>query len=57
MRKLLEFLVRIKHWFLFFLLEAVSIFLVVRDNAYQRNHRAYHLTNLFRAFLYGFEDG
>ena len=37
MRKLLEFLVRIKHWFLFFLLEAVSIFLVVRDNAYQRS--------------------
>lgn len=37
MRKLLEFLVRKKHWFLFILLEFVSLTLIYRNNAYQRN--------------------
>ena len=37
MRKLLEFLIRKRHWFLFVLLEVVSLVLVYRNNAYQRN--------------------
>lgn len=37
MRKLLEFLVGKRHWFLFILLEAISLMLVYRNNAYQRN--------------------
>lgn len=37
MRKLLDFLVRKRHWFLFILLEVVSLVLVYRNNAYQRN--------------------
>ncbi|MFR8912069.1 MAG: rod shape-determining protein MreC, partial [Parabacteroides distasonis] len=37
MRKLLEFLIGKRHWFLFILLEAVSLMLVYRNNAYQRN--------------------
>lgn len=37
MRKLLDFLVRKRHWFLFVLLEIVSLTLVYRNNAYQRN--------------------
>lgn len=37
MRKLLDFLVRKRHWFLFFLLEVISLVLVYRNNAYQRN--------------------
>ncbi len=37
MRKLLEFLVGKRHWFLFFLLEVLSLVLVYRNNAYQRN--------------------
>lgn len=37
MRKLLEFLVQKKHWFLFLLLETLALFLVVRNNAYQRS--------------------
>lgn len=37
MRKLLEFLVRKKHWFLFVLLEALALLLIARGNAYQRN--------------------
>lgn len=37
MRKLLDFLVRKRHWFLFILLEIVSLALVYRNNAYQRN--------------------
>ena len=37
MRKLLEFLVGKRHWFLFILLECVSLMLVYRDNKYQRN--------------------
>lgn len=37
MRKLLDFLVRKRHWFLFLLLEVVSLTLVYRNNAYQRN--------------------
>lgn len=37
MRKLLEFLVGKRHWFMFILLEIVSLALVYRDNAYQRN--------------------
>lgn len=37
MRKLLDFLVRKRHWFLFILLEIVSLTLIYRNNAYQRN--------------------
>lgn len=37
MRKLLDFLVRKRHWFLFILLEIVSLVLIYRNNAYQRN--------------------
>lgn len=37
MRKLLDFLVRKRHWFLFLLLEIISITLIYRNNAYQRN--------------------
>lgn len=37
MRKLLDFLVRKRHWFLFVVLEIVSLMLVYRNNAYQRN--------------------
>ena len=37
MRKLLDFLVRKRHWFLFVLLEIVSLMLIYRNNAYQRN--------------------
>ena len=37
MRKLLEFLIGKRHWFLFILLEAISLMLVYRNNAYQRN--------------------
>ena len=37
MRKLLEFLIGKRHWFLLILLEAVSLMLVYRNNAYQRN--------------------
>ncbi len=37
MRKLLDFLVRKKHWLLFILLEVVSLTFVYRNNAYQRN--------------------
>ena len=37
MRKLLDFLVRKRHWFLFILLEVVSLMLVYQNNAYQRN--------------------
>lgn len=37
MRKLLEFLVRKSHWFLFVALLAASLTLIYRNNAYQRN--------------------
>lgn len=37
MRKLLEFLVSKRHWFLFILLEIISFVLIYRNNAYQRN--------------------
>lgn len=37
MRKLLDFLVRKRHWFLFILLEILSLMLIYRNNAYQRN--------------------
>ena len=37
MRNLLDFLIRKRHWFLFLLLEIVSLMLVYRSNAYQRN--------------------
>lgn len=37
MRKLLDFLIRKRHWFLFILLEILSLTLVYRNNAYQRN--------------------
>lgn len=37
MRKLLDFIVRKRHWFLFILLEVVSLMLIYRNNAYQRN--------------------
>lgn len=37
MRKLLDFLVGKRHWFLFILLEILSLVLVYRNNAYQRN--------------------
>lgn len=37
MRKLLDFLVRKRHWFLFILLEILSLMLIYRTNAYQRN--------------------
>lgn len=37
MRKLLEFLVEKRHWFLFVLLEIVSFMLIYHNNAYQRN--------------------
>lgn len=37
MRKLLDFLVRKRHWFLFLLLEIFSLMLIYRNNAYQRN--------------------
>lgn len=37
MRKLLDFLIRKRHWFLFILLEILSLVLVYRTNAYQRN--------------------
>ncbi|MDD4515199.1 rod shape-determining protein MreC [Massilibacteroides sp.] len=37
MRKLLEFLVSKRHWFLFILLEVISFVFVYRNNAYQRN--------------------
>ncbi|MGM9797364.1 MAG: rod shape-determining protein MreC [Parabacteroides sp.] len=37
MRKLLEFLVGKRHWFLFLGLLAFSLALIYRDNAYQRN--------------------
>ena len=37
MRRLLEFLVGKRHWFLFILLEIVAITMVYRNNRYQRN--------------------
>lgn len=37
MRKLLDFLVRHRHWFLFILLEVLSFTLIYRNSAYQRN--------------------
>ena len=37
MRKLLDFLVRHRHWFLFILLEILSFTLIYRNSAYQRN--------------------
>ena len=37
MRKLLDFLLRKKHWFLFIFFEVLSIMLVYRDNLYQRS--------------------
>lgn len=37
MRKLLDFLVRKRHWFLFILLEIVSFVLIYRNNTYQRS--------------------
>ena len=37
MRKLLEFLVGKRHWFLFMVLLAFSLTLIYRNNAYQRN--------------------
>jgi rod shape-determining protein MreC len=37
MRKLLEFLVSKRHWFLFILLEIICFVLIYRNNAYQRN--------------------
>jgi rod shape-determining protein MreC len=37
MRKLLDFLISKRHWFLFFLLEAVSFMLIYRNNAYQQS--------------------
>lgn len=37
MRKLLEFLVSKRHWFLFIILEVISFILIYRNNAYQRN--------------------
>ena len=37
MRKLLEFLVGKRHWFLFMVLLAFSLTLISRNNAYQRN--------------------
>ncbi|RHJ77094.1 rod shape-determining protein MreC [Parabacteroides sp. AM08-6] len=37
MRKLLDFLIRKRHWFLFILLEIISFTLIYRNSAYQRN--------------------
>jgi len=37
LRKLLDFLISKRHWFLFLLLEIVSIILVYRNNSYQRS--------------------
>lgn len=37
MRRLLDFLVRKRHWFLFLLLEIVSLILVYRNTTYQRS--------------------
>lgn len=37
MRKLLDFLVRKRHWFLFILLEIISVVMIYRNNAYQRS--------------------
>lgn len=37
MRKLLDFLVSKRHWFLFIILEIISFVLVYRNNAYQRD--------------------
>ncbi len=37
MRKLLDFLLRKKHWFLFILFEFISIVLIYQNNSYQRS--------------------
>lgn len=37
MRKLLDFLLRKKHWFIFILLEVLSVILIYRNNLYQRS--------------------
>ncbi|MDR1162084.1 MAG: rod shape-determining protein MreC [Tannerellaceae bacterium] len=37
MRKLLDFLIRKRHWFLFILLEFVSVALIYRNSAYQQS--------------------
>lgn len=37
MRKLLDFIVRKRHWLLFFLLEFISFALIYRNHGYQRN--------------------
>ena len=37
MRKLLDFLINKRHWFLFLLFEAISFTLVYRNNAYQQS--------------------
>ena len=37
MRKLLDFIIRKRHWFLFLLLEFVSFALIFRNHGYQRN--------------------
>jgi len=37
MRKLLDFLISKRHWFLFFLLEVISFTLIYRSNAYQQS--------------------
>jgi rod shape-determining protein MreC len=37
MRKLLDFLIAKRHWFLFFLLEAIAFTFIYRNNAYQQS--------------------
>jgi rod shape-determining protein MreC len=37
MRKLLDFLIRKRHWFLFLILEIISLALIYRNNGYQQN--------------------
>ena len=37
MKKLLDFLLRKKHWFLFIVFEVISIVLVYQNNSYQRS--------------------
>jgi rod shape-determining protein MreC len=37
MRKLLDFLINKRHWFLFLLLEVISFMLIYRNNAYQQS--------------------
>ena len=57
MRKLLDFLLNKRHWFLFVLLEIISLVFVYRNNNYQRNvmlSSANYITGYLSSLSYSF---